>query len=103
MRLVSSYIAFWTPYRRSVAARVVAAIAGGYAFATILAIFVSRVLPMTRAAAVMTAMLLSFLFYAAAVLWVFAARSARMAWLGLLVPAVVFGALAWLAGPGSSP
>lgn len=94
---------FWSPYQRSVAARVIAAAVGGYALANVLSVFLSRVLPMPQPAAVMTGMLLSFLFYAIAVLWVFAARSARLAWLGLMVPAVVFGILALLAGPVAGP
>jgi Protein of unknown function (DUF3649) len=94
---------FWTPHVRGIAARVVAAAGGGYVLATMLSIFLSRILPMPQPAAVMTGMLLSFLFYAAAILWVFAARTARLAWLGLLVPAVVFGVLSWVAGPAAVP
>ncbi len=93
----------WSPQQRSVAARVIAAAGGGYVLATVLSVFLSRVLPMPQPAAVMTGMLLSFLFYAAAILWVFAARTARVAWFGLLIPAAVFGALAWAAGPAAVP
>ena len=88
-----------TPQQRlSVASRVVAAVAGGYAFANVIGIFVSRVLPMPRADAVLAMTLLSFALYAAAIIWTFAARSARLAWTGLLIPIALCGALAWLVG-----
>lgn len=79
--------------------RVVAAIGGGYLLASLMSIVVARVVPLPHASAVMTGMLLSFLFYACAALWVFAARSARAAWLGLIVPAVLLSLLAWMLGP----
>ena len=84
--------------RLSVASRVLAAVVGGYAFANVVGIFLSRVLPMPRADAVLTMTLASFARYAAAVVWTFGARSARLAWLGLLVPIGLCGALAWLIG-----
>lgn len=88
-----------TIQRLSVASRVVAATIGGYAFANVIGIFLSRLLPMGRADAVLATTLLSFALYAAAIIWTFAARSARLAWLGLLAPILLCGALAWLAGP----
>lgn len=39
----------------------------------------------------MTGTLASFVVYACAVMWVFAARTALWAWLGLLMAAVPFG------------
>ena len=83
----------------SVVSRVVAAIGGGYLLASLMSIVVARVAPLPHASAVMTGMLLSFLFYACAALWVFAARSARAAWLGLIIPAVLLSLLAWMLGP----
>jgi hypothetical protein len=44
---------------------------------------------MGRADAVMASTLFSFTVYTCAVLWVFAARSAARAWLGLLLPAAM--------------
>ncbi|ACR31525.1 hypothetical protein [Burkholderia glumae] len=41
-------------------------------------------LPIERSQAVLTGMLVSFLFYAGAVIWVFLARTARRAWIELL-------------------
>lgn len=82
--------------RAGVLARVLAAAVGGYACTVALAVFVSRVLPGSRADAVVSAMLGSFAVFVVAVLWAFAARSAGRAWLGLALPAAVLGALAWL-------
>lgn len=83
-------------YRLSVLSRVLAAVIGGYAFATVLSILLSRLVPMPRAEAVATGMLLSFAIYAAAVLWVFAARTAYRAWSGLLLPTMLCGLASWL-------
>jgi len=82
-----------------IASRVVAAIGGGYVLASLMSIVLARSLPLPSATAVMTGMLLSFLFYACAVLWVFAARSAGRAWAGLLAPGLVLALLAWWLGP----
>ncbi|MEQ1580809.1 MAG: DUF3649 domain-containing protein [Steroidobacteraceae bacterium] len=83
----------------SVVSRVVAAVGGGYLLASLMSIVVSRVVPLPHASAVMTGMLLSFLFYACAALWVFAARNARVAWAGLIALAVPLALIAWLLGP----
>jgi len=56
------------------------------------------VLPLPRADAVLAMTLLSFGLYAAAIIWSFAARSARVAWTGLLIPIAVCSAVAWLVG-----
>ena len=67
--------------------RIVAAVFGGYALAA-LASVASLALPMDQVQAVLTGMLASFIVYACAVIWVFAARSARRAWAGLAIVAV---------------
>ena len=87
----------------SIAARVMAAIVGGYGLASLMSIVLSRVLPLPHASAVMTGMLLSFLFYACCVLWVFAARTARAAWLGLIAAGALLALAAWLLGPAPLP
>jgi hypothetical protein len=87
----------------SVVSRVVAAIGGGYLLASLTSIVVARITPLPYPSAVMTGMLLSFLFYACAALWVFAARTARVAWLGLIVPAALLALVAWLLGPTPLP
>jgi hypothetical protein len=92
-----------TVHQWSVVSRVVAAIGGGYLLASLLSIVVARAMPLAHASAVMTGMLLSFLFYACGALWVFAAPSARAAWAGLIVPAVLLALVAWVLGPMPSP
>lgn len=76
--------------------RIVAALFGGYALATLAGIAVLA-LPMSKPQAVITGMLLSFAIYAGAVIWVFAVRSALKAWAGLVVVAAALAPLAWIA------
>ncbi len=64
--------------------RIVAALLGGYALAALSSVAVLA-LPMSKTEAVLTGMQASFLVYALAVIWVFAARSATRAWAGLLI------------------
>ncbi|SCX70917.1 DUF3649 domain-containing protein [Variovorax sp. EL159] len=84
-------------YRLSVASRAIAAIAGGYGVAALSAAVLALCLPaafgMARSEAAMTGTLASFLVFALAVLWVFAARSAWRAWSGLVIAAVPLGLL----------
>ena len=74
--------------------RIVAALLGGYALAALFSVAVLA-LPMSKPQAVLTGMLASFLIYAAAVIWVFAVRSALKAWVGLIVVAVPLSLAAW--------
>ncbi|MCA3188196.1 MULTISPECIES: DUF3649 domain-containing protein [unclassified Cupriavidus] len=87
-------------YRTAIASRAVAAILGGYAVAALatgcLALMLANWTGMARVEAVITSTLLSFLWFALAVVWVFAADTAWRAWIGLAVPAAVLG-LGWLA------
>jgi hypothetical protein len=53
-------------------------------------------LPLSRAEASMTATLSSFLIYTCVVIWVFATRTARRAWTGIIVLMLALGALVWL-------
>lgn len=83
--------------------RIVAAILGGYALAA-LASVAALALPMSRPQAVLTGMLASFLIYTGAVIWVFAVRSARRAWGGLLlaaVPLLLAASWVWTRGGGA--
>ena len=75
----------------AVLSRVLAAILGGYLLTATLIAVLAISLPGSRAEAVLTSMLLSFLIYAAAVMWVFACRSAGRAWAGMLLPSLVLG------------
>ncbi len=74
--------------------RIVAALFGGYALAA-LASMAALALPLDEPQAVLTGMQSSFLVYAVAVIWVFAARSARRAWAGLAVVALPLALAAW--------
>ena len=85
--------ALTSAYRLSVASRVVAAILGGYALTALATMALAISLPMSKAEASMAATLLSFLIYTCAVIWVFATRTAMRAWIGIVAPAVILGAL----------
>ncbi|MGJ7527098.1 DUF3649 domain-containing protein [Variovorax sp. GB1P17] len=84
-------------YRLGVASRAVAAIAGGYGVAALSAAVLALCLPaafgMARSEAAMTGTLASFIVFALAVMWVFAARTAWRAWSGLAIAAVPLGLL----------
>lgn len=73
--------------------RITAALCGGYALANLLPLALAGLLPIERADAAMTALLLSFAVYATAIIWAFAAHSAWRAWAGLLVSTVLAGML----------
>ncbi len=80
----------------TVTSRTLAAVIGGYALAHVLPIFFAVLIPLTKSDAVLLASQASFLIYAAAAIWAFAARTAWYAWVGILVPALVMGLLTWL-------
>lgn len=67
----------------SVASRILAALVGGYALAYGFTAFFSVYLPLARPDRVVYASLLCFAVWTAAVIYVFAARSALRAWLWL--------------------
>lgn len=84
--------------RWRLASRCVAAALGGYALASTLPVAsVALVAPDTlaRADAALVALQLSFVVYTAAVVWAFAARSASLAWAGLVLAALLSHGLAW--------
>lgn len=86
--------------RWGVFSRCVAAAVGGYALANTLSAALVAVVAagfgaMARVDAVLVAMQLSFVVYAGAVMWAFAAPSARSAWLGLGLPALLSAGVAW--------
>ncbi|HEY9094354.1 MAG TPA: DUF3649 domain-containing protein [Hydrogenophaga sp.] len=92
----------WFSRLGSLASRIAAAVFGGYALGA-LASVAALALPLSRVEAVLTGMQLSFLVYAFVVIWAFAVRSARRAWVGLLVGALPLLWAAWLGtriGPG---
>lgn len=77
-----------------VTSRIVAAVGGGYALAALVSV-ATVALPISKPQSVLAGMLLSFLVHAAAVIWVFAARSATRAWAGLLLVAAPLLLAAW--------
>ncbi|MCJ2070241.1 iron transporter [Methylobacterium sp. J-030] len=85
-------------YRLSVAARVLLAAGGGYAIAALASALLPLILPVTRAEAVSAAMITSFAIMAAAVIWVFAARTVGRAALVLGLVAALLTVALWLAG-----
>ncbi|MFL9609583.1 DUF3649 domain-containing protein [Methylobacillus sp. Pita2] len=89
-------------YRLAVASRIVAAVVAGYALASAVSILFALLLPVSRAEAVLASTMLSFAVYAGIVIWVFHARSATQAWIGLLVPLAVISLVCWLLMPGGA-
>lgn len=86
----------------AVVSRIFVAIFGGYVFAATASVFLSYILPMQRADALMTGILLSFAFYTGAIIWAFAARTGILAWAGILLPSIAMAAVCFAfsaAGP----
>lgn len=88
-------------YKGAVLARAMAASVGGYGLAAAFAVFMARVLPLDKAEAVLAGAVPSFLVYCAAVIWVFAARSAWRAWIGILIPTGLLTVVAYAIGQGA--
>ncbi|WP_368562083.1 DUF3649 domain-containing protein [Pseudoxanthomonas sp. UTMC 1351] len=82
--------------RWGVASRVLAALFGGYFVAWGSTAFLTLVLPMSRVDRVVTASLLCFAVWCAAVVYAFAARSAWRAWWVLLAVGGVLNTVAYL-------
>jgi hypothetical protein len=78
-------------------------VVGGYVLASLASVCLTLWLPISRADAVVSGMLSSFVFYLLAVIWCFACRSAARAWFGVLVPCAILATLAglayWMARP----
>lgn len=80
--------------RWSVTFRVLAAIVGGYALASLITVVLSLMLPwigVGQAEAVLATTIVSFLIYAAIIMAVFHARSALQAWICLFIAALPCG------------
>jgi hypothetical protein len=88
--------------RLAVAGRVLLAALGGYAVAALATALLALILPIPRAEAVSAATLVSFAIMAAAVLWVFAARTLARAALGLGLTASGLAVALWSAGAFAS-
>lgn len=74
-------------------ARVAAALFGAYALASGAAVLLAAVLPQTRAEAVLTATLLSFVVYVAGAVWAFAEPRLGRVWCGLVGASALLGGL----------
>jgi hypothetical protein len=79
--------------------RIVAALIGGYALAALAGV-AALALPLDRTQAVITGQLVSFLVFTGVAIWVFAVRSARRAWAGLLLTAIPLALAAGIAWSG---
>ena len=80
-------------YRLAVTSRILAALFGGYLIAALASVCITQWVPMSRADAVVTGMMASFVAYLLVVIWCFACRTAWRAWAGVLLPAAILAAL----------
>jgi Protein of unknown function (DUF3649) len=76
-------------YRWSVFSRCVAAAVGGYAIVTLLHLAMTVVLPWDVHKSMLFISQTGYLYYTGIIIWCFAARSARRAWLGLALVALL--------------
>jgi len=75
-------------YRWSVLSRCVAAALGGYVVVTLLHLALTAVLPMEGYKALLFASQTGYLYYTGILIWCFAVRTAKRAWLGLALLAL---------------
>jgi hypothetical protein len=75
-------------YRWSVLSRCIAAAAGGYALVTLLQLAFTAALPWDYYKSLLFSSQTGYLYYTGVIIWCFAARTARRAWLGLAVVAL---------------
>lgn len=85
----------------NIVTRIIAAIGGGYLLANLIVILLSYLLPGPQANNVMTGMLASYPIYAAVMLWVFASKTIRQVWLGLLFSCLACAILIFILIPES--
>ncbi|WP_341646055.1 hypothetical protein [Thauera sp. SDU_THAU2] len=82
--------------------RSIMAVFGGYGVAALAAAAFAVGLPLPRTDSVMAAIMLAFLVYTLAVIWVFAAATLLRSAAGLAIGAGAFAAWQWLAAPGGA-
>lgn len=75
-------------YRWAVASRFFAAALGGYAIVTLLQVAFMALLPGEYYQSLLFASQTGYLYWTAIIVWCFAARTARRAWLGLALVAL---------------
>lgn len=84
-------------YRWSVASRVLAAVIGAYAFTSAASVLLALLLPMPRAqATLLSSMVIGYLIYAVAVIWIFSIRSVARAWVVMLAGTALMAVWSWL-------
>ncbi len=86
-------------HRLPIAARIVGAVIGSYGVATALAVALARLLPLRPSEAVVAATIVATLVMPGAAIWMFGARTATRAWIGIGLVIGIASALAWMAGP----
>lgn len=79
--------------------RIVAGIAGSFVTASAVVIALPVFTRGHKVDAVTTASMVGFAVWTGAVIWVFAARTATRAWLGLMATTLACVSVVWLAGP----
>jgi len=83
------------PPAAAVASRTLAALGGGYALAAFFTTTVALLARAPREEAAHLGAVPSYLIFAGAIVWAFAARTAARAWLGLGLPAAALALLTW--------
>ena len=81
-------------YRLAVLSRTVAAVAGGYGLAVLLAVAVAWLLPLSREEASIVASMVALLGWPVAIMGCFHARTALRAWTGIATAAIVLASVA---------
>jgi len=84
--------------RWAVFSRILAAIFGGYIFATIFSMLITQLLTYVvgHYQAIHFGLILTFLIYAFTAMWVFSVSRARKAWLGLLKVCFIASGFTWV-------
>jgi len=75
-------------YRWSIASRFVAAALGGYALVSLLQVAFIALLPAAFFKSLLFASQTGYLYWTGIIIWCFATRTARRAWLGIIVVAL---------------
>lgn len=97
MSFLVNKFSFTNP-RWHVFSRIIAAIFLGYALATSSSILLTQLLSeaVGKYQAIHIGLMLTFLIYACAAMWVFSVVSAKRAWFGLIKLNIIFVAISWL-------
>jgi hypothetical protein len=88
----------FTNHRWAVFARILAATFGGYALATTSSLFIGQLLlnSVGKYQAIHIGLLLTFIVYACAAMWVFSVSSTSKAWLGLIKLNILLLVSTWI-------